>query len=297
MKKLLSLLPALLLFLPFSFSQNVGVGTSTPAHPLDVVGNINTTGNILVNGVAGSNGQVLTMNGNTMQWMDKSRYNNWAIFASTGASSFAVPAGITEVLIEMWGAGGGGHNPGGGGGSGGYWVGKVPVTGISSISLSIGVGGNAGSGNTTAGNGGNTSFTCTGFNVTTGGGEGADTIDVSLETYIPGTGGAGIVSGSSLPPTYRNYFFANGNNGSPTEINYIQTAAGVFSRLRKGGVGGVAPYSGLQPRPATYYLELPAQNVRTGFTSASAADFGGGGTPLIGNNGSNGGHGRVIIYY
>jgi hypothetical protein len=52
-----------------AFSQNVGVGTTTPVEKLDVAGNIKTTGEIKPNGTAGQAGQVLTSNGNgTMQW-------------------------------------------------------------------------------------------------------------------------------------------------------------------------------------------------------------------------------------
>jgi uncharacterized protein (TIGR02145 family) len=50
-------------------AQNVGIGTPNPTEKLDVTGNINVTGTIKANGVAGTAGQVLTNNGgNSMSW-------------------------------------------------------------------------------------------------------------------------------------------------------------------------------------------------------------------------------------
>lgn len=50
-------------------AQNVGIGTTSPSEKLHVVGNINTTGEIKPNGIAGQSNQVLMSNGNgTMQW-------------------------------------------------------------------------------------------------------------------------------------------------------------------------------------------------------------------------------------
>ena len=47
----------------------IGIGTVTPAHPLDVVGNANITGGLRANGSAGSSGQVLTSSGGgAMSW-------------------------------------------------------------------------------------------------------------------------------------------------------------------------------------------------------------------------------------
>lgn len=294
MKKKVIILPFAFILCISAVAQNVGVGTNTPAQKLDVAGNINTTGNLMVNGVAGVNGQVLGMNGGSMQWMDKSRFKNWSIFTSSG--SFTVPAGITEVLIEMWGAGGGGHFPGGGGGSGGYWSGLIPVSGISSISLTVGTGGSFGTGSTAGANGGNTGFVCTGFNVFTGGGSGADsTKSASFETYSSGGGGLPFVNPVTIPSGFRNFFYAQGNTGIATTVRMVETAGGVFNRLYTLGVGGVAPFSGLLQSPAPSILEGSVQFRSSG--AASQTEFGCGSGPTPGGGGFSGGPGRIIIYY
>jgi hypothetical protein len=47
----------------------LGIGTSSPAYPLDVTGNMNISGGLRANGAAGSNGQVLTSSGGgAMSW-------------------------------------------------------------------------------------------------------------------------------------------------------------------------------------------------------------------------------------
>lgn len=302
MKKLLILFIALG-FTKGVLSQNVGVGTNTPVQKLDVAGNINTTGNLMVNGVAGADGQVLTMNGSTMQWMDKSRFKNWAIYHTINVATFTVPAGITEVLIEMWGAGGGGHSPGGGGGSGGYWVGLIPVTPGGTINLTVGAGGSAGATDVPAGNGGNTGFSCTGFNVSTEGGTGADTtFPGTTEFYNAGVGGDGMVTGPTLPVGFRNYFLMNGNNGSSTEINFMETSPGIFAKFFKGGVGGVPPFSGQKSSTGTYFLNNPTgTDYRSSIIGVVGVEFGVGGTPIVSGtsapSGLPGGPGRIIIYY
>ena len=74
------------------------------------------------------------------------------------SGTFEVPTGVTEIVVELWGAGGGGGGgrsaglgagpggSGGGGGSGAYVRAIVPVKGGETYSLIIGAGGRGGTG-------------------------------------------------------------------------------------------------------------------------------------------------------
>jgi hypothetical protein len=77
-------------------------------------------------------------------------------FLTTSDTSFTVPAGVTSVTVDAWGAGAGGSSAGtaaGGGGGGAYTKGTFSgVSGTSSITLIIGAGGAAGAPLTAPGN-------------------------------------------------------------------------------------------------------------------------------------------------
>lgn len=290
-----------LAFLLFALNaQNVGIGTSKPTEKLDVNGNINLSGNLLINGTSGLPGQVLAMDGGTLRWMDKSRFKQTAIFRFQGPDIFTVPPGVTEILIEMWGAGGGGHSPGGGGGSGGYWIGNLAVEEGNVINLSIGSGGSAGSLSTDAGTGGNTSFSFGDFNVISEGGGGADSLlSGNVEFYRGGKGGAGLKNTSSVPFNYKSFFFIDGEYGVPTTIDYMETANGVFGKVVNYGTGGTAPYSGnLQAAPVRVVFSSNGSVLtRSHRKTIDSAPFGCGGTPLGISGGQAGGQGMIIIYF
>jgi len=93
---------------------------------------------------------------------------NFQVFIASG--EFVVPAGVTAIGVELWGAGGGGASGGsgfggfanvpvggpggGGGGSGAYQRTTVTATPGATYNVAIGAGGTAG-----GGNGGNTAIT------------------------------------------------------------------------------------------------------------------------------------------
>src|SRR5690606_14630598 len=75
-------------------------------------------------------------------------YAAMAEYRATDATS-TVPAGVSSVSVDAWGAGGGGasgSSADGGGGGGAYIRGAFnTITGGNSIAVSVGTGGNAGS--------------------------------------------------------------------------------------------------------------------------------------------------------
>jgi hypothetical protein len=82
------------------------------------------------------------------------------LFDDFGPGVFVVPAGVTEITVECWGAGGAGatrttNGFGGGGGGGAYSRSVLSVTSGQTFSYSVGKGGES---NTTSVNGGNTVF-------------------------------------------------------------------------------------------------------------------------------------------
>ena len=85
------------------FIQNhIGIGTSSPAYPLDVTGNMNISGGLRANGSSGTSGQVLTSGGG-------------------GAMSWSTVSG-------------------GGGGGGGYWTQPSSTTLIHYNTGNVGIG-------------------------------------------------------------------------------------------------------------------------------------------------------------
>lgn len=274
-------------------AQNVGIGTQEPIEKLDVNGNINLSGNLMVQGAAGQDGQILGMLGNTMQWIKKEKYANMAIYTTSG--SFTVPMTTSRLLVEMWGAGGGGHNPGGGGGSGGYLLATVDVAPGNELTITIGSGGTGGGGNTNATSGGLTQVNLPGLILTASGGGFADSIMSS--TIFRNIGGNGGLAGTN-PTTFKNYIAYNGNPGTPTFDQYMAVSPTLFKVVSHLGIGGVAPCSGNSPDPvASRYVDENGVN-HWSYFSISGLKFGNGGSLHPGStNGSPGGNGRVVIYY
>ena len=147
--------------LDFSYAQNVGIGVPIPSEKLDVNGNINLSGNIKANGIAGQNGQALLTNSSgIMVWADLSDYKNFVTFITVGSSTWTVPTGVTKIYAEIWAGGGGGSLTGGGGG-GGYTAGIINVTPGGSVSYNVGGGGAAGAPNASDGSISSVSFSST----------------------------------------------------------------------------------------------------------------------------------------
>ena len=71
------------------FIQNhIGIGTSSPAYPLDVTGNMNISGGLRANGSSGTSGQVLTSSGGgAMSWSTVSGSGGSSPWTTSGSGS------------------------------------------------------------------------------------------------------------------------------------------------------------------------------------------------------------------
>lgn len=160
------------------------------------------------------------------------------IRAFTASGTFTVPAGVTSVLVEAWGAGGGGGGGtdvfcggGGGGGAGGFAKGFVSVAPGQALAAVVGTGGAAG----TAGPAG--SATAGG----TGGDTGVGSSEVSLT--LSGQGGAGGGAGGAGSPGSA----GTGGAGNPNGGLVIPGASGAQGQCTDSGAGG-EPTLGTRPR-------------------------------------------------
>ncbi len=271
----------------FLFAQNVGIGTNTPTEKLHVNGNINVTGTIKANGVAGLNNQVLRTNSSgNLVWDDISDYTYVVSF--TQDLTWTVPAGVTQLLIEAWGAGGGGAA--GGGGSGGTFVrGAVTVTPGAIITIDTGPGGAAaGTEAGSAVDGGNTLVSGPTFtSFTAQGGNGATATEPGFAMY----------SGSATGLPYLQFA---GQSGRATTFSYAQVSATEFYEIRNyGGGGATAPLYNNGAAGATRVLNAGTGIIIKTITStfSSMPGAGGAGGPRAGIFGTPGATGVVVIHY
>jgi hypothetical protein len=185
-------------------------------------------------------------------------------FVTSG--QFTVPAGVTQVEVEVWGAGSGSYAsvpqiPSGGGSGGGYA--RRLVRGLTpgqTIPLTVGAGGIAGTtGGAAAGPGGASTFG--GFVSATGG-----SLNSLATTLAPDNG--------ATPPGV-------GVNG---DVNFTGSA-GQAAISNQGGMGGAPPIGGAQNSGSTgnagTFPGGGASGAGTGATGNSAFNGGGGGGGLV----------------
>jgi hypothetical protein len=280
----------------FRGNGRMGVNNPSPAYTLDVMGDVNTTGALRVNGAAGNNGQVLRSNGNgTMRWDDMCQYNNFVTLRSISPATWTVPAGVTKILVEAWGAGGGG-NILAGGGAGGYIKAHFTVNPGDVINYSTGDGG-SGAISLTATNGTNSVCTVGSVSLTAVGGQGA--LYLSAVNGQGGFGGVGTISTS-----YNNFISITGGPGKSQERSFFQYNATTYYESVKAGRGGDAPLhpdSGGTGQTSLYNTTAGALVFRNGNPSGGLSPGGGGasgvqyGSTNIGGGG--GADGIIIVHY
>ncbi|MDR3532810.1 MAG: hypothetical protein P4L90_19930 [Rhodopila sp.] len=184
------------------------------------------------------------------------------------SSNFMVPAGVTQVEVEVWGGGSGSYAsvPGlpSGGGSGGGYARKL-VTGLvpgQSVPVTIGSGGASGTtGGAAAGPGGISSFGQ--FVSATGG-----SLNYLATTSAPGNG--------ATPPGI----------GVGGDVNFAGSA-GQAGILNQGGLGGASAIGGTQNSGTT-------GNIGS-FPGGGAAGAGTGATGNTAFDGAAGGGGLVVV--
>ena len=269
-------------------------------------------------GVAGTNAGPLVFDGASTVLADGSRVT-WSTVGSQRTTSWTVPAGVSWITVEVWGAGGGGNGSAGayggdGGGGGGFGTRRCAVTPGGSLAIAAGVGG-AGAGYNASSAGGSSSVvSCL---TVTGGGPGNAGIGGGISTITPaaygyqsntsmtspastsvsngatwnavrpdlGGAGAGRLSASGVGVLGGASQCGGGGGGSGAYTNATGGAGGA------SGCGGIGGAGGAYVAP-TYYA----------CTAGTTPGGGGGGAGLGGTGGGShdgcgGARGEVRVYY
>ena len=271
----------LLSFYLMSQGQNVGINKSSPSQPLDVNGNLNVDGKIMVNNTAGIAGQVLTTNlAGATTWASVCDFKYEVNF--TQNSTFTVPANVTRIMVEAWGAGGGGSS--GGGGAGGMYIRSVQnVAPGAVLTITVGTGGaNATTFGGAASDGTNTAVSGTTVSLNAVGGRGAFTATPGFASYF-GTSGS----------PFMQYM---GQNGAANTESYQQKNSTTFVIVRKYGDGGATgPDYNTRSQGQTRILnENSGVVIFDNITTFAPVPGGGGGGGILGRDGAVG---MVLIRY
>lgn len=294
------------LFMTVRGDGNVGIGTASPLNDkLTVAGDMNLTGKLKLNADAGQAGNVLMIAQNgAPTWSSLNqgfRYSR--VITATGSQTFNIPAGVTEILVEQWGAGGGGAD-GGGGGSGSYSAYLLDVSGVVSISVNNGVGGQPAIddfGNAT--NGSNSTVTIGSTVFQTAGGFGAG-------PYSIGKMATCVIYNPQATQLLKGFMCEPGNPGKRnTYVN--NESGGCRTKSWTMGDGGCAPVSSTPGGTGSQWYDQACSQLgnirRIEFNPTSGIYGSGGGAGPLSNCptscwppitwGTNGGNGRTIIWW
>lgn len=253
--------------------------------------NLTINGEIKPSGISGIQGQVLQNNGNgTMNWQtigSTMGYKKGKMIMTTGASTWTVPANVTEVMVEIWGAGAG-SNGIVGGISGHYGRTVMTVTPSSIINFNIGLGGNGGIQDFGVIPGQRSTVTFPGGAfLTVGGGD-----KYNLDFNFLGTP-------TTPEPTTNidNAITHNGNYGEPTVQVFGQKSSTIFTETKYFGIGGI-PYGIDYKIPSKASFEYYENGVL--IRSAPFPPFSYpacGGMIISSNAGRYGGNGFAIVWW
>jgi len=273
---------------------NVGIGTTNPTAKLEVAGTLK-----IADGSQGADKVLTSDAAGNASWQSigsTKGYKYCKQITDAGAGSFTVPAGVTEVMVELWGAGSGAVSTSGspsfleqafyfGGSSGGYASTVQTVTPGANLTYTIGAGSFATVYTSNVANGGNTTLNIAGGAITAYGGQGH-----IANFFAPGNSQKGF---STLP----NYIALYGNTGGYPTFRTEQTTSTEYWKIVTAGNGGAAPgflNSYFQKGQTFYFLNGVYQYDHYDANSASYFP-GSGGVSNI--NPSKGGDGMILIWY
>jgi hypothetical protein len=212
----------------------------------------------------------------------------------TFSGNFIVPAGVTEIMVELWGAGSGGSFPLGGavelsngGTSGGYARTVQTVVPGQTCSYTIGVGSSPAVSNSNVLDGGSTTFNFTTTNITAYGGGGRIANSTTPGNVKSGTG------------TVSNLFVLNGNTGDLPSVDFKQKSATVFVEIRKFGSGGQTPaiIGAPIPKGGYQYLENGTQTLIINDNPNVMTFPGTGGFSIANGITQAAGNGMILVWY
>src|SRR5215212_9641649 len=238
----------------------------------------------MANGTAGTSGQVLTSTGNGLSLqslcsqMGYKKCTTFDYFAGT----WTVPSGVTEVMVELWGAGSGG-TMNVGGTSGGYLRTVQTVTPGTSISYVVGDGGNGAA--LLSSDGGSTKVT------------------FPNNLLFAASGGGGIMTNGfkgqqfiGQTPIGGNCFYAPGIAGEGNVHNYGMKTSTTYVETIMYGRGG-APVGTFNPYPNSGDIARYENGVlmyKMALVNNVTPSSGG---PAGVTQGYKGGNGLIIFWY
>ncbi|MDI5887260.1 LamG-like jellyroll fold domain-containing protein [Flavobacterium yafengii] len=219
-------------------------------------------------------------------------YSQSQTYNTPGTYTFTVPAGVTSINVQAWGAGGGGSSrvgAGGGGGGGAFGAGTITgLTGGTTITINVGSGG-------TPGNAGGISSA--GSISINGGGSNNSTTDR--------TGGTGGTASSVIGFVTSSYAGGSGGNAAPSNSGGNNEAGGggggsalttLVPSATAGATGGTSQTLNTAGGTGTATGGLGASADGTPDATAGGYPGGGGGSRGEGGGASkNGGDGQVIL--